>query len=423
MSSPRLRRGCAALTSIALAGSIALLVPASADAAPTAKRNFGGSAYGSAARVGNEVNLGRTASQPLCTVRPGVTRTNNTAASDLDELGSIGAQVTKVESKQSGSTQSSTTTTTTAGVRLLNGVADVPVVTADSVKTVAKVIFRDGRYERQASTTFVRLRVNNVLVADQTPAPNTEIEIPGLGRVILNAQSSTDSFKIHAQTVNGLRLIVDSTTLGRGLVSVAYAQASLSSPTFARAFGNAYATQVQAGDVVRSGATANVYLPCGGSNGATRTNNVADVGPVQDLLATGAATTTARSTDSASAGTNATTTARIAGVNLLGGTVTADAVTAKASTTRKGSSVVRTSAGTTITDLEINGENVAVGSGSNQRIQIAGLGDLYVRRVITDSSGLQVYALQLVVRSASSGLPVGTTINVGAAKAGVTTTN
>lgn len=262
-------------------------------------------------------------------------------------------------------------------------------------------------------------------MADATPATNAEIAIPAVGKVILNQQSSSGAFKSHTQTVTGLRLIVSTATraLPAGRASIAYAQASLSSPTFARAYGNAYATQIRAGKVLNSGPTAIVHLPCGGSNGATRANNIAGVGPLGTAFKAGVATTTARSTDSASAETNVTTTARIANVNLWTGWSPPMSSGRKASTTRKGTSLIRTSAGTTITDLEIDGKNVTVRAGSNQRIGIAGVGNLYVRRVTVDSSGLRVYALQLVLTRETEELPVGTVINVGAAKAGVSVTN
>ncbi len=436
MSSPLLRRGCAALTSIALAGSVALLVPASAEAA-TAQRAYGGASYGSTAKLGTTVNLGRTASQPLCTTKAGVSYSNNSAEVDVPGLGTIGAQVTKVQSKRSGSTQSSTTTTTTAGVDLLDG-----LVQADAISVTAKMVFRGGKYEREASTKFVGLRVNGVTVPDQTPAPNRVITIPLVGRVRLNVQTPSDDFKNHSITANALRIEVDADLdgplpgipglpgtpdiPGNGLVSIAYAQASLSSPNFARASGNAYATQVRAGSLAKSGPTAIVYLPCGGTGGGTRTNNIANLaglpGPLNGVLNAGAAKTTGKSTDSASAGTNATTTASIADVELLDGLITVDAVTAKASTTRKGSAVTRSSAGTKIVGLRISGTTRSVGTGENQRISVPGVGNLYLNRNIRETSGLQVYALQLELTQAFEGLPDGTTINVGAAKAVVTTT-
>ena len=421
MSSPLLRRGLAALTSIALAGSVALMVPAAADAAPTQKRAYGGSAYGSSARFENLVNSGRTAALPLCTTVTGPTKTNTSAAVDLDGLGSIGATTTTIQRVKVGSTQSTITTTTTADVELggLNGIPSL--VEAESVVTTAKVTFDGKKYVQTGSTTFVGLKVGGAPVTDLTPDPNTERDLPlGLGKVVLNEQSTSDAFDNYTQSVVGLRLEVegDLPELGSGRVVVAFASASLHSPKFARAFGNAYATQVTAGDVLNSGPTALVDLPCGGTSGKTRTNNVTSL-DLTDALQTGTATTTAKSTDSSEA-TNATTTATITKVSLLDGFITANGITAKASTTKAGSKLTRTSAGTTIANLEVDGESEEITGGANQRIGIPNVGNLYVRRSSLTDTGLQVYALQLVLTQVVDGLPAGTVINIGAASSGVT---
>ena len=413
MSSSLLRRSCAALTSLALAGSVALLVPASAEAATTV-RAYGGTAYGSTAKFGTSVNSGRTANTPLCTTKAPVANTNDTAEVNLEGLGTIGATTTKVESKRSGSTQSSTATTTVAGVELLGS-----QVTADAITVVAKSIFRNGAYERQGSTTFVGLRVAGVLVPDQTPAANTELNIPLVGRVILNQQSTSDAFRNHVQTVTGLRVIVtaDVPLIGAGQAQIGYAEATLHSPTLARAYGNAYATKVQAGDLLSSGPTAIVYLPCGGTAGATRTSNIAGI-ELPPVLGIGAAQTAGKSVENGTS-TNATTTARIADLDLLDGVVTADAIFAKASVTRTGSKLTRSSAGTTIADLRINGTSVPVPTGTNRQVPVPGVGTLFVNRAISTSTGLQVYALQLQLTTGSGPLASGTVINIGAANAGV----
>ena len=426
MSSPLLRRGLAALTSIAVAGSVALMVPTAADAAPTQKRAYGGSAYGSSAKFENLVNSGRTAALPLCTTVTGPTRTNTSAAVDLDGLGSIGATTTTIQRVKSGSTQSTITTTRTADVELggLNGISSL--VEAESVVTTAKVTFDGRKYVKTGSTTFVGLTVAGQEVADLTPDKNTEIDLPlGLGTVILNQQTTSDAFDNYTQTVVGLRVVVegDLPELGSGQVVVAFASASLHSPKFARAFGNAYATYIKAGDVLTSGPTALVDLPCGGTSGKTRTNNILEAGGgvLDNLVEAGAATTTAKSTDSSTA-TNATTTATIADVDLFDGAVTADAITAKASTTRSGSKLTRTSAGTTIADLRINNAAVNVTGDANQRVNVAGVGTLYLRRSSLTDTGLQVFALQLVLTEEEDGLPIGTVINIGSASSGVSTT-
>ena len=424
MSSPLLRRGLAALTSVALAGSIALFVPTAADAAPTQKRAYGGSAYGSTARFGTLVNSGRTAALPLCTTVTGPTKSSNTVGvTSLGALGSVGATETQIQRVKSGSTQSTITTTETLDVDLggVGGVANL--VEADSVVTTAKVTFNGSSYVKTGSTRFIGLRVAGEEVADETPEKNFDIDVPGVGTVILNQQSTSDAFDNYTQTVIGLRLIVDTdiTGLPAGQANIAFASASLHSPKFARAFGNAFATQVTGNEVLSSGPTALVDLPCGGTSGRTRTNNVAGVN-VAGVLTAGAATTTGKSTDSPTT-TTAVTTATIAKLNLLDGLITADTITAKASTTRSGSKVTRTSADTTVGGLKIGDVAVNVTGAANQRVEVLDVGTLYIRRSsLLGDTGLQVYALQLVISETQGALVEGTVINIGAASSGVSAT-
>ena len=362
------------------------------------------------------INLGRTANQPFCTTASNVSRSNNTGAVTLAGLGTIGAQVTKTQSVKSGTTQSSITTSKTAGVNLLSG-----AVVFTAIEAKATVTLNSSGYTQSGKTTFVGLKIGGITVPDVTPAPNTEVPLLGFGKVILNQQGTLNQFGLHSQGVNGLRLIISNPANPAGLptgeIVISYALASLHSPAFRRAYGVAYATKIQVGDVIQSGASAAVNLPCGGSSGVTRTNNLAGVN-LPGILTVGAGTTTAKSTDSA-ASTNARTTATIGAVNLLSGVVTADAIKAVSSTTKQGSTYTRSSAGTSIVDLRINGNPVTINLGPNTTIPIAGVGNLYVRRSTWSSTGLDVIALQLVLGSPQGSLPAGAVLTVGYAQSGV----
>ena len=62
---------------------------------------------------------------------------------------------------------------------------------------------------------------------------------------------------------------------------------------------------------------------------------------------------------------------------------------------------------------------MTIPSGANRTINIAGVGTLYLHRVVSESSGLHVYALQLVLSTAQRGLPVGAMVTAGSAQSGV----
>jgi hypothetical protein len=57
--------------------------------------------------------------------------------------------------------------------------------------------------------------------------------------------------------------------------------------------------------------------------------------------------------------------------------------------------------------------------GPNSSRTVPGVGTLYVRKSTWSSTGLDVIALQLVVSTAQTGLPVGAVVNIGYAQSGV----
>jgi hypothetical protein len=296
------------------------------------------------------------------------------------------------------------------------------LIQATAITSQATVSHNSTGYHPTGTTTFVGLKVLGIARAAH-PAKNTTIQLPGIGKLVLNEQSTSTSFGDHTMAVNALHLTVNAintTSLPAGQLIISRASSSLHSPTHNRAFGEAYGTRVQVGGLLSSGPTAaRVYLPCGGSNGVTRTNGISSTNSQAGAVTTGAAASTAKSTDIATATTATTTSGITGGINLLAGVVTADAATAKATTTRKGTTLTRSSAGTAIANLKINGTPVTIPSGANRTINIAGVGTLYLHRVVNESSGLHVYALQLVLSTAQLGLPVGAAITVGSAQSGV----
>lgn len=407
------RRPLALLTSASLAGALALGVPSTAEAA--VRPIFAGSAYGSTASVGSLATSGRTSAVSLCTAAVPSVKTATAAAVLVPGVVRVGAVTTRVASSKSTSGVASTTTTSTGSISMLSS-----LITASAVTTTAKSKRNiNGTYTLSGSSLLEGLRIAGRAV-DTTPGKNTDITIKGVATVRLNAQSTSTADGAQAQNVTALRVTLlpnNTLKLPAGTIVVGSASASLARPVNFQAYGSAYGTQVNVGSTVTSGPTAAVGLPCGGSNGATRTNNTAAVnlGPV---LKVGATQTTAKSTDTAT-NTVSTTTATTGAVNLLGGIVTLDAVTAKASTTRKGATVTSSTSGTQVVGLKIRGVSRTVSSAENSSVDIAGVGTLHLRRAVRTSTGVTVYAAQLTLSTAQLGLAAGTTLNVGVAQAGV----
>jgi hypothetical protein len=376
---------------------------------------FGGTAYGSTVSVG-AITSGSTAVVSVCSLAPGAASTNQAAKVNAGLLGSIGAVTSSITPTKTDTASSTVTTTTTAGTSLLAG-----LITANTITTTATSSFTpDGGFTNAGSTVVAGLKIAGQTVT-ATPGVNSKISIPNIATVTLNIQSASAVGGDHSKSVQGLRIDLLSGNplgLGTGRIIIGSSTASLHDPVMNRAAGTAYGTQIDLAGIVKSGATAPVGLPCGGSNGVTRTNSTASVN-VPGVLSAGATATTARSTD-APTGTTAEFSATTAGVNLLNGVVKVDAITAKASATRSGSTLTSSSDGTQIAGLKINGTTVEVPAGENSTLQIAGVGTLTFRKVVKSTVGVDVFGLELKLSTDQLGLKAGTTIQVAAARPRVT---
>ncbi|GAB3913946.1 hypothetical protein GCM10011575_18930 [Microlunatus endophyticus] len=339
------------------------------------------------------------------------------AATNLGALGTIGAVRTTVKSAGSGSSVSTTTTSTTGAIKLLGG-----LVTADGVVSTAVSRHTSAGYSESGSTKVVNLEVAGAPVS-ANPGKDTTVSLPsGLGTLTLNAQATSSTYGYHKIVVKAIKIALNKSkalSLPSADVAVGYAAAALHEPVHARPYGSAYATRISAADgTVTSSGTASMTLPCAGSDGRTVKNSTAAV-KAGKAASVGAVATTGTSTDTAAL-TSATTSAKLGAASLLNGLIKVDAITVKATSSQKpGAKVSTSSSGTKIAGLTINGKSVKVSGRANQKINIAGIGTLWVHKTVTTSRQIQVYGLQLDLLKASSGLKAGSTVTVGYAGAGV----
>lgn len=401
---------CAATLSI---GALAAGATSATAATPT-YRAFGGGAYGSTASVG-AVRSGATASVPLCTTAIGVSTSDKTAAVTLPRIGTIGAVSTNVRSTGTiGATVASIASTSTASTTLLGG-----MVGASAISTRSTVSHSAVGYATKGSSTFTGLRIGGTLIATH-PRIDQTVTLPGVGKVVLNHQSRDSRYGALSLTVTAMRVnLIAGNSLGlpAGSIVVGHAQASLHLPTRHLAYGNAYGTTAQVGTAVTSGRTAPVYLPCGGSNGVTQTNTTASAAQ-PGVFAVGLVSSSSRSADTATS-TTARTHSHISNVSLLGGAVKLTGVTAQSTATRTSSGISLTSAGTTVTGLTIRGQARSVTVRPNTKISIAGIGTLYLDRVILTGQSIRVHAVELTLTQAYGKAANGTVITIGNTRAGV----
>lgn len=402
----RLRTALVAVSSLALALVPGLDEPASAAPVNT---SFTGSAFGTSVKVAGVVESGPSAPVSLgCTTENNVNVSNSTAGVNLGPLGSASAVTTTARTYNSPIRARTTAYTKT--VSLLGG-----VVRASAIRAVSSTTKDGSGYELSAEgTTFTNLRVLGLPVS-ATAAPNTRINLPGIGHLILNEQIR----KSNGLTVNALHLFVTLPVSGIDLdtdVIVSQAISGLSGPVAGVLSGTAYGTYAVVGDVVASGPSFKISVPCLGTNGAVRTNTGAGIN-VLSAVETGTITNTAQGTitdDTA----NSRTTSTVQSLDLLDGLVEATAIKADAQATRDEGTYTVSGTGSDFATLSVAGHpTIDADVAPNTRVNIAGVGTLYLNRVVRSERAVTVIMVQLVVTEAFNGLVPGTEIRVATASA------
>jgi hypothetical protein len=193
--------------------------------------------------------------------------------------------------------------------------------------------------------------------------------------------------------------------------------------------GHAYGTSAK-GKVItpivirlRSGQSAPISVPCLGTGGETRSNFVASVKAPSDGSVLNATTirTTARGTVGPSSA-SAETTATVDAATVLSTLVQATAVKAGAHASSSGGSPSFSDAGSSFGSLSVSGHpEIGVDVQPNTQVAIAGLGTLWLHRVIqrSDSIEVRMIELEVTVSGNSFGLAVGTDVRVAVASASV----
>jgi hypothetical protein len=385
-----------------------------ANAAPAARFSYTGYAYGTSANVGSLLKSGPSAPVALgCTADAGISRTNTTAGINLAPLARSGTVFTTAETL--ASPVQAKTTATTQEVSLLGGLVHATLIKASSSTTRTATGFAvsaDG-------TTFTKLVVgNNVISAN--PAPNTRIDIGGFGYLIVNEQRSRVGAASASLTVNGLHLVVNTANpLGvapNTHVIVSHAVSGLSAPVAGVLDGKAYGTKANVGRLIISGPTFQATMPCLGTNGRLRENTGAGVN-IGTALQSGTIRNTVQGTVTASSATGETT-STVQAANVLNGLVSATVIKADAHASTNGSTFDFSDSGSTFASLSVNGHpEIDANVAPNTKVEVAGIGTLYLHRVIRTSNKIEVRMIELVLTNAVNGLPVGANVRVAVAEA------
>lgn len=404
--------GLLAPTAIATAGPTQLLPkPGSSGSALLTA-----SAFGTFGSVGDVVASGKTAPVSLGSCGTFVAPRLNTravAGVDARPLVASGTIGTSARSLRDQTRQGARSTSRVEQVNVLEG-----LITAASVRAVAAGTFDGTHAVSAAGSELVDAEVAGVPI-EGAPEPNTEIELPGIGRVVLNEQTVR-------QTANGSSLVVNMihvfvtlpnpiTPVGTEIV-VGNATAGTNSSVAGTAASRAYGSFLKAEGRVVSGQTALASVGCLGSGGQVVVNGIAGI-EIPGLVQTGTVTDTAvgEVTDTTSSSEASSV---IEGVNVADGAVTATTVTAHASAQSNGRNGAYTDEGSSFVNLVVNGEAIGDDVEPNTMIEIPGLGTVWLRRIIRTPTAIEVRMIELVLEAGNTvGLAPLTELRVAVARA------
>jgi hypothetical protein len=396
----------------------AVLAPINSFAQDTYTTTYLPSAYGTYAFVGNTVLVGQTAPASLAgmcgTSQEPLSASATAAGVTLLPLVSGGAVNTTVSSaSQQAQAQSSTT-----GINLLGGLISAQQITAVSTTTIDD----SGNFQVSAAGS----NFNHMVVLGHTyngsVTPNTRINLPLLGYVVLNEQIPNVGASNAIMTVNMVHVYI---TVGNLLGLPLGTQVIVSNATSGIynelapgiISGSSFGTQVS-GNILASSPTAPEVLPCQGTNGAVLTNSQVSLS-LPSILGAGTLTDTVESnlTPSFSSG-EATST--IQGLNLLNGLVTASVLRAQVDATVQNTFNVTLTGEDSYVGISVLGHpEITDDIPANTSIPILGLGTLYLKRIINtpQPAGIEVRSLELVVNENNIyGLPIGLDVIIGDAQ-------
>lgn len=418
----------AATAATVTAGVIAGVVVApgaGSGATPTfTDTSFVGYAGGTFVRAAdNTVTSALTAESTLNTPVSPIGTSNDAASATVASLVTAGAVTTSVRTETIAGGYRVVSTARTAAINALGG-----AITANAVETVSTATVVNGVASQDTSTRLLGLKVAGRAIP-VTVQKNFTIRIPGIATVAIN-YSQGGVQRASASTL-GIGLYVSllkprgANAIGAELaISPTYAAlAPIQVPDSGRYLGGeAYGTSVRA-DVgslagVRSDPTAPVGLGALGTQGVTKENSIAAVN-LASALKIGAIRSTAVGVNTSSR-YSATTTNSVAGVNLLGGAVTATALGARAEVSgAAGSRTPKVTGAATIANLTIGGQRIPVNAAPNTTLRLGSLATITVNQQVRTANSIQVRALVVVLTTAAYGLPVGARIEVASARASV----
>lgn len=276
-----------------------------------------------------------------------------------------------------------------------------------------------GFHSNAAGSSLAVLKVGTT-VFNAVPAPNTTLLLlNGAVKVVLNEQIASSSATNAQLTVNMIHVyvtadvIINNTTFKAGTqIIVAHAFSGLTQVGGPGTLdGTAYGTSVSS-TTIKSSATAVASVGCLGNALITKSQVSVNV---PNVLSSGTIQDTAQGSITASLSSSQTSSS-IQSVNLLNGTIKADVIQCQANGSTTDGTTFNFSQSGSFVNLKVTVNNVVTdytNAGANTTVPLAGIGTLYLHRVIQGTNSITVRMIEVVLASGNVlGLPTGMDIIV-----------
>ncbi|MGH9381357.1 MAG: choice-of-anchor P family protein [Thermoanaerobaculia bacterium] len=369
------------------------------------------SAFGTFVQVEDTIVSQKSAAAGVgCALDP-ISRQENVAGVDVAGLLDVGNIVSTAERFQTADGLVARATSEVESIDLLGGLVGASAVRAVSVTRR----LASGFNVHGGGTQFAGLVVAGIPIDVNVP-PNTQVDIPLVGHVSINERASFVGANLARHRTTMLRVVVTLPILfdvGTEIV-VANAQTKMSN-VVAILGGTAYSTSVRVGDLSILDPSFRQALPCDGTDGQWRSNGGALVA-LPGVLGSATGLNRTRG-DSTPTGAVATTTTTIEDADVLSGLVSADVIFGRAHVVNDGGNLTRRVFGSEFLGLSVAGfPEITDSVPLDTHLDIVGVGDLWLKRVVRWSGAIQIRMVELTVLDGTV-LPVGAVVQVGVAQA------
>lgn len=370
----------------------------------------GGQAFGTFVTVGDTVSSQKSSVVGLgCSLDPAFTEDAGPGV-DASPALSVGQIHTTAERRHFGDTVRVKTTAVIEDVDILEGLISATAVEAVSVTRKTDTGLSVGAPGSQ----FANLTIAGVSI-DTTVPPNTQMDLLGFGHVILNERRSkvAENSANHRNTM--IRVVVDipNPLVPVGTEIIVGNATSRIIRTEVLLGGSANGGVLRVSGTAILGPLFQQGMPCGGTNGQWLTNSGTAAG-LPGVFNAGEIVSSVKGIAEPLFISN-TAKSTIQDVNVLSGLVTAQNIVSWARIEGPPDDFVRQSHGSKFVGLQVAGfpainDDVPV----NTMLDIAGLGELWLKRVTRNQKGMTVRMIELFVLEENDfGLPVGATLRVG----------